>query len=84
MKKQPKAQRCRRLCHRSDGWNDAKRMECRACRREWTRTEREAATAPDLLETLAPPVEDSRLATMEAQDAKVQFLRDHVSAGRIG
>lgn len=64
--------------------NDTMHYLYLACRREWTRTEREAATAPDLLETLAPPVEDSRLATMEAQDAKVQFLRDHVSAGRIG
>ena len=54
------------------------------CRREWSHAEHEAATAPDLLETLATPVEDSRLAMLEAQDARVQYLRDHVSARRIG
>lgn len=53
-------------------------------RREWKRAERETTTAPDLLEALTEPVEDPRLAEIDAQDAVVKRLRDLVSSERIG
>jgi DNA-directed RNA polymerase specialized sigma24 family protein len=53
-------------------------------RREWEHAQREAATVPDMLETLMSPVDDSRLSASEDQEAMIQCLRDHLAAGRIG